>query len=552
MSPFGILLQFKFRSILNSFQSLRRRSKIEFLVLSAFILLAGAGLYFFFAQSFGFFQRQQPFGPILLNEILYLFTFTLFIMLVISSSVSAYATLFRSQEIPFLITQPVLWTEIYFLKLSEAVWYSSWSVLFITVPFMAAYGAAKDILWGSFPLICLIFFAPFVFLAGAFGTLLGTVTIWLLPGRKHRTWAFLVIGILLAVGFSKIQPHLVQEQNSIAGILSGYLPNLKAAKHPMLPSFWLTEGILTFLRTEPLQRFSWNDAWFYFLLLFSNAVFFVIPSHSAARWLYARAFFRSQDHGEVRKKRRALIFTSIEKAFDRLVWPSKPAMAFMEKDIKSFLRDPAEWSQMIIFFGLLLVYFSNLKNLQFDVLKDFWKNLVFVLNTVGVYIVLSSFSMRFVFPMLSLEGSKSWILGMAPIRFSSPLLVKLVLGQFASSVITLPLVFFSGYMLGIPPDKIIYTTALGFFVCFALTGMSVGLGAMFPNFKSTNLSEIISGFGGSILLLLHLSYLTGIGIFLIMSQNPGWLIFLTVAAMSLLIGMIPVKMGTHALQKMEF
>ena len=125
MSPFGILLQFKFRSILNSFQSLRRRSKIEFLVLSAFILLAGAGLYFFFAQSFGFFQRQQPFGPILLNEILYLFTFTLFIMLVISSSVSAYATLFRSQEIPFLITQPVLWTEIYFLKLSEAVWYSS-------------------------------------------------------------------------------------------------------------------------------------------------------------------------------------------------------------------------------------------------------------------------------------------------------------------------------------------------------------------------------------------------------------------------------------------
>ena len=178
--------------------------------------------------------------------------------------------------------------------------------------------------------------------------------------------------------------------------------------------------------------------------------------------------------------------------------------------------------------------------------------MIFVLNTIGTYIVLSSFSMRFVFPMLSLEGSRFWIIGLAPIRYSSLLLEKFALGTAISVILTLPLVFLSGWMLEIPLARILFATGLGVSVCVALTGLSVGLGAKFLNTKTNNPSEIISGFGGSMLLIAHLSYLTVIGIFLVMSRDPGWIIFLTMSTASLLIGVIPIKIGSMALRKMEF
>ena len=531
---------------------MRRRSRIEFSTLVIFLIAASAGLFVFFYQSFRFFAKQEPFGPILIDETLYLFNFSLFVMFLISSGVSAFASLFRSNEIPFLLTKPVAWAEIYFLKLIETMWQSSWTFLLIAIPFMAAFGFTKNVGPIFFPWVCLALYLPFIFLTATLGTLAATLTVWALPSKRRRRFILIFLIIGLAVFFAHIQPQVIKEQGSIAGILSGYLPHIGFAKNAFIPSSWVTKGILAFgrLRIDKIEAV--KETGFYFMLLFSNALFFIIPSYSAAGGLFPAAFLRAQDHGEIRAPRRVRRSRLLEKILDALPWPSRPALAYLEKDIKTFLRDPSEWSQLIIFFGLLLLYFANLKNLHFDVLKTFWKNLVFVLNTVGTYIVLSSFSMRFVFPMLSLEGRKSWIIGLAPMRFSSLLLVKFLLGTLLSVVMTMPLVFLSGWMLEISLKRVIFTTGLGFFVCVALTGLSVGMGARFPNFKSDNPSEIISGFGGSMLLVMHLAYLAVVGILLALSQQSPPLIFATMAAGSVLAGAIPLKVGINSLKRMEF
>ncbi len=178
--------------------------------------------------------------------------------------------------------------------------------------------------------------------------------------------------------------------------------------------------------------------------------------------------------------------------------------------------------------------------------------MIFVLNTVGTYVVLSSFSMRFVFPMLSLEGSRFWIVDLSPIRYSQLLLEKFLLGTFISCLLTVPLIFLSGWMLEISSGKVFYTMGLGFFVCIALTGLSVGLGARFPNFQSTNPAEIISGFGGALLLLCHLGYLIVVGLFLFRAPESYGIAFWIVAAGSVLAGMLPLRLGITALKRMEF
>lgn len=534
-----ILLHIKWQMIANVFRKLHTRSRFELFTLVFFFFAAAGGLFLFFFHAFRFFNSQEPFGPILIDETFYLFSLTLFVMLVISSGVSAYTSLYRSQEVPFLLTRPVAWSDIYFLKLTEALWYSSWSFLFIVIPFIMAYGLNKNVELVYFPLLCLAVFLPFVVLAATLGSLAATLTVWLLPSRKRRRVALILAVIAGVVFFMKTEPGFVKEQGSIAGILSGYLPHIAYSKFPLLPSYWATHSIETF-------------SLFYFLVLLSNTLFFFIPTLTAAQRLYPYTFLRAQDYSEYDDKRRVYARQFLEKFLDILPWPSRPALAFMEKDVKTFLRDPSEWSQLIIFFGMLLLYFINLKNFEFHILKSFWKNIVFILNTVGTYIVLSSFNMRFVFPMLSMEGTKFWLIKQAPIRYSSMLLVKFFLGTLISAVLTLPLVFLSGWMLEISLRRILFTTATGFFVCVALTGLSVGFGARFPNFKSNNPSEIISGFGGSSLLISHLSYLAFVGVFLALQKIPPAAAFWIIATASLLIGVIPLKVGINSLKKLEF
>ena len=42
-----------------------------------------------------------------------------------------------------------------------------------------------------------------------------------------------------------------------------------------------------------------------------------------------------------------------------------------------------------------------------------------------------------------------------------------------------------------------------------LTGLAVGLGALYPNFKEENPSKIVSGFGGTFCLVLSFLYILG-------------------------------------------
>jgi len=552
MNHVALLFELKSTLLLNALKKLVRRSRVEFFVLLLILFGAAGGLFLFFYHSFQFFQGQKPFGPILIDECLYLFNFALFIMLLISSGVSAYSSLYRSNEIPFLITHPFKWTEIFFLKLVEAFWFSSWSFLFIAIPFLMAYGIGKNVQLMTFFLIGLGLYIPFVILTSTLGTIGATVTVWLLPSRRARRIALIFVITVAAILFFRAQPQMIREQGSIAGILSGYLPHVAFAKSALIPSSWVTRGILAFSQTGLATPYDLQDGIFYLLLTLSNMLFFLIPCYSVAGTLYPKTFYSANDHGTIEGPRHAHTSQIFEKILDRLPWPSRPALAFLEKDVKTFARNPSEWSQLIIFFGLLLLYFVNLKNLEFHVLKPFWKNLVFVLNTLGTYIVLSSFNMRFVFPMLSLEGSRAWLIGLVPMRFSSLLLVKFLLGTFISMMLSTPLVYLSGWLLEVSTERILYTTGLGFFVCVALTGLSVGLGAKFPNFKSNNPSEIISGLGGSFLLMTHLIYLTIIGVFLLLSKESHVTIFGTLAAGSLLIGALSLKIGIRALKNMEF
>jgi ABC-2 type transport system permease protein len=66
----------------------------------------------------------------------------------------------------------------------------------------------------------------------------------------------------------------------------------------------------------------------------------------------------------------------------------------------------------------------------------------------------------------------------------------------------------SSLMLNLPGWKVAFFVITIAIMSAALSGLAVGLGALFPNFKEDNPSKIVSGFGGTLCLVISFMYIS--------------------------------------------
>jgi ABC-2 type transport system permease protein len=177
------------------------------------------------------------------------------------------------------------------------------------------------------------------------------------------------------------------------------------------------------------------------------------------------------------------------------------------KDARLFSRDPTQWTQFLIFFGLLCIYVLNLGNVSVDYRSAYWETLISYLNLAASMLTLSTLTTRFVFPQFSLEGRRLWIIGLSPIGMRKVLLQKFAFSCLAAMVVTVSLMTASSMMLRLPSARIGFFDLAIALPAAALCGLAVGLGALFPNLKEDNPSKIVSGFGGTLCLVISFVYI---------------------------------------------
>jgi len=134
--------------------------------------------------------------------------------------------------------------------------------------------------------------------------------------------------------------------------------------------------------------------------------------------------------------------------------------------------------------------------------------------------VLSILTTRFVYPMLSLEGRQFWTIGLAPIKRESLVWEKYWLCWLASLTLTGTLMLFSNLTLRMSNDFVILSMVTVVMLSFGLTSLSVGLGALTPNFKEDNPARIANGLGGTMNIILSLLY---VGVILALEFWPVFL-----------------------------
>jgi ABC-2 type transport system permease protein len=135
---------------------------------------------------------------------------------------------------------------------------------------------------------------------------------------------------------------------------------------------------------------------------------------------------------------------------------------------------------------------------------------------------------------------------------------KYCLATAASLVVTVGLVTLSSYLLRMNWDRIAFFAAVVTVMTFSLNGLAVGLGVLYPNFKDSNPSKIVSGFGGTLCLVLSFFYILASVLILGfgttgLHPDPRWVIgsVCGFTVLSFLIGWLPLKLGLSQLRDFE-
>ena len=166
-----------------------------------------------------------------------------------------------------------------------------------------------------------------------------------------------------------------------------------------------------------------------------------------------------------------------------------------------------------------------------------------------------------------MEGRRFWILGLLPVARSRILWGKYLFALLGSFLLLVPLVALSSRMLGSVPQMAWMHVLTALAMCLGLPGIAVGMGALFPNFREETPSKIVSGFGGTVCLVLSVGFVAamvmGMGFFCRQEtlaeseglqqvvRHPLLLGAAGALALAVLTAVLPMWLGARAINKAE-
>jgi ABC-2 type transport system permease protein len=502
-----------------------------------------------------YFRNVPEIGALLAAKLLGLVLVSFFGLLLLSNVITSLSTFFLARDLDLLVGTPVDWLAVYGAKLTETLVNSSWMVVLMAVPIFTAYGMAYNGGWW-YPLVALAAVIPFLVIPSALGAAITLLLVNVFPARRTRD-LLSVITVLAAAGvilaFRLLRPERLVHPEGFRSLVD-FLAVLRAPSSPWLPSDWVQSGVLRWLRYEP------DPLPFY--LLWSTAAATVAIGAMLHRALYAAGFSKSQE-GVGRARLRA---RNEPNGLLRLLPPPRREMVL--KEIRVFFRDTTQWSQLILLVVLVVVYVFNIRFLPLrgDGITFFLANIVPFLNLILAGFVLASIAARFVFPSVSLEGRTWWLLKASPISMRDVLWAKFWVGTVPLLILALAIVFTTDVLLQVSEFMTAVSIGTITLLTFAISGLAIGAGTIFPQFETENAAQIPTSFGGLIFMMTAISL---IGVVTMLEARPAYsylsasafgtpveptamlIAFAVAAALCMAATLLPIRLAVRRLNALE-
>ncbi len=511
-----VLLKPRILSLKNRRVSGRR---LRFLIFGAIGLSFWGTMFAIFYRVLRYFQSVEGFGDILAYKLLSMTLITFFSLLIFSAILTSLAKLYLARDLSLVHSMPVSREKLFLARWIESTFDSSWMVLIYSLPVFLSYAIVYKA-GGFYYAMVGLNVLPFCLIASSLSAIIVMIAAVVLPaGRIRSVFVFmgLLLALLLILSFRLIRPEKFVNPESFTSLIL-YLKTLESPSSPFLPTTWFSDILKASLSG------SWKSALFHTALSWSGAITLIFISTWISGAIYFEGLSKSQ--------------TSAGKLFSFIGWRklgygyllnrlSRPVRAFVEKEIKTFFRDQTQWSQIFLVMGLIVIYLYNFSVLPLErsaMKLEYLQNLLSFLNMGLAAFVLSAVSARFVFPAVSLEGEAFWIVRSSPLSIRTFLWIKFFVYFIPLLLLSELLIVLTNILLSVTPFMMILSMLTVFFMVPGIVAMGIGLGAIYPDFKSESPTQSVTSLGGLIYMTLCMGFIAAV---IVIEAGPVYSIFMT-------------------------
>lgn len=305
----------------------------------------------------------------------------------------------------------------------------------------------------------------------------------LLPAGRLRRLALLLVGVVSAVALGLLRSARVEQVMTEEGA-ARFLEQQRD-----LVSFgpdWLPSSLAArFAARGELSAFGW-------LALMTLGLYLV--AFLAHRLLYLRARDLADDESPTGLRRGSVAETML-RAFARGV-PVR-MRPLLEKDLLAFVRDPSQWSQLVLLLGIAGIYLINAQALVVGFEPFPRAKNVFI---GGMHVGLATFisaglAARFAFPQMGLEGPAVWIVEGSPLSPRDVVFAKFLATLPVVAVFPTVVAMAGGYVLDLTPLAWLITTLTVAGMSVSMAAWGTGRGSLAPAFDAVSVSELAMGPG---------------------------------------------------------
>lgn len=461
-------------------------------------LLFGVGVYFFTFSSLKYLLEEIRIGTFLLHRFVSIILFIFFMTVNAGNIIVSFSTLYKSKEVFYLITKPLSFTKIFLIKFLDNFFYSSTTMLLMISTAMLAYSVYFKLGFTFVIFFCFCMLLPFMLIAATLGVILLMLMIRVSfkIGLKKVVAGLIssyIIGLLLF--FQSSNPiSIVERVMSFYPNVNGYFGSLDNPVLKFLPNFWIADSLYWFSSGKPANAIP------YILLLVGTSACFLIAALVTAKKLYYKTWLESFElkiKNTQPKESKYKVRLIGDKSF---ITPQIDVL--LRKEFFQFFREPGQWIHLSVMIFLIAIFILSLNGIDpslFNAYNYGLRAIIYIVIFSFNLFLISSLSLRFAFPAVSLEGDAFWKLKSSPIHLKKIIAVKFFILFSIIFLIGQGLNYFSH--LNFPEELYIASSINIGFITLAIVSLNFGTGSIFVNFKEKSPIRLASSQGASLTFL---------------------------------------------------
>jgi len=495
-------------------QRLSMKKKVGLFFFSGIGLMIWSVIFYVSYRVLTYFKNIESIGDYLSFKLLSMILLTLFSLLIFSAILTTLSKLFLSKDLGLVHGLPIPSENIFIARWIESTFDSSWMMILYTLPAFIAYGIVfkAPLLYIIFLLVALM---PLAMIANGISSLIVMPVVVILPATRIRS-LFVLFGlgvfVTLYIAFRVMQPERFVNPEGFASVIL-YLRTISMPSSPLLPSTWVFDTLKSSIHAK------YSDAIFHSGLLWSFGMLLFCINTIVARFIYFNGYSKSQTaQSRIISGNNLFLYQIMSQV-------SGPVRAIFIKELKTFWRDQTQWTQLFLIGALIIIYLYNFSVLPFEkspLNAVYVENLFSFLNIALAAFVLTAIGARFVFPSISHEGMAFWIIQSSPVSIRTYLWIKWLCYFLPLFLLSEILIIMTNFLLHVNMFMMVLSVLTIACIVPGVVALGIGLGAAYPDFKSENPTQTVTGFGGLMYMFCASAFF---GSIVLLETYPVYLIF---------------------------